>query len=302
MYTLFACPRAFTNPEVERIQRMALESWLLLEPHPQIILFSDHPSTEKIAQEYGVETTPCLAFSPHGVPLLNFLFQKAEELARFETLVYVNADIMISSNFYSALHTVRKRWKKYLLISAPYVVDHTRFTIHPGYEKEATKYIVSSPLPFTADLFAYSKGVFTQMPPFRLGKGSWDSWLISYPLLKGIPVIDATSYVRLFHPNDRSSTHHPQSEFRSIMAKYQEDIKANILLAGYWVEASREVLPYFMDDTGTVHARYSGGLWLIQLKFVLKYFLHTHVVPGEGALKEKLNPFRRLKRIRKVAT
>ncbi|MDW8236517.1 MAG: hypothetical protein RMK98_07875 [Bacteroidia bacterium] len=223
MYTLFTCPRAFKNPEVERMQRMALESWLLLEPRPQIIIFSDHPSTERIAQEYGVEATPCLAFSPYGAPLLSFLFQRAQELARFETLVYVNADIMISSNLYDALLQVQRRWKKYLLVSAPHVVDHLRFSIRSGYEEKATKYIISPPLPFTADLFAYPKGILVQVPPFRLGRGSWDSWLLSYPLLKGIPVIDATSYVQLFHPNDRSSTHHLQSDFNSrITHNYQK--------------------------------------------------------------------------------
>ncbi|MCS7162616.1 MAG: hypothetical protein NZ958_04730 [Bacteroidia bacterium] len=142
------------------------------------------------------------------------------------------------------------------------------------------------------------KDLFRKIPPFVLGRCYWDSWLISYPILRGIPVIDATDYLQIFHPNHEPYPIHLSKMYQTsaVSEAYQADVQTNYRLSGKWVEASRYVLLYYIDEHGNLRSRLRGGLWQLQIKYWLKYILHTYVAKGEGPLREKLNPFRRKKK------
>ncbi|MEM4297001.1 MAG: glycosyl transferase family 2, partial [Nitrososphaerota archaeon] len=64
MITLFACPRSFTDEHIALIQTKAIQSWLLLEPRPQIILLGNEKGVKEISQEYDIEHIPDIEVSP----------------------------------------------------------------------------------------------------------------------------------------------------------------------------------------------------------------------------------------------
>jgi hypothetical protein len=51
------------------------------------------------------------------------------------------------------------------------------------------------------DYFAYRKGMWGDLPPFSLGRWSWDNWLVWRALNLGVPVIDATAVATAIHQN-----------------------------------------------------------------------------------------------------
>ncbi|MEN2993527.1 MAG: hypothetical protein ABDH91_08255 [Bacteroidia bacterium] len=283
---------------MEHVQRIALESWLSLTPRPQIILVTDHPTTENVAKEYGVESTPCLAFSPRGVPLLSSIFEQAYRLAKYDLLVYVNADIIVSNRVHSVVEIVSKRWKKYLIVSSPYLIDHKRLSPGRDFEQAIKNAILGRHYHCNIDIFIFQRSLFQRVPPFAVGKHFWDSWLVSYSMLRGIPVIDATDYLPIFHPNEEPYHLRLSKIYQtnSVIEAYEADVRENRRLAGQWIEGSRYSLPYYIDEHGNLRSRLRGGLWPLQVKYWLKYILHTYVAKGEGPLREKLNPFRRKKR------
>jgi len=86
MLTLFAIPWPFRG-HMEVIQRNAIKSWTLLQPRPEIVLFGDDQGTGEIAKELGVRHVPDIGQNEYRTPLLDDLFQKAQNLATHNLLL-----------------------------------------------------------------------------------------------------------------------------------------------------------------------------------------------------------------------
>src|SRR5215470_10391406 len=98
MLTLFTTPKPFVG-HIAVIQRNALQSWKCLHPDVEVILFGNDEGVADIARELGLRHIPELDNNEFGTPLLDDLFHKAETAARFSTLGYINADIILLSEF-----------------------------------------------------------------------------------------------------------------------------------------------------------------------------------------------------------
>ena len=122
MLTLFTIPRLFRG-EFEIIQRNAIKSWTLLPNCPEIILFGDDEGTAQVALEFGVLHIPDIARNEYGTPLVNDVFEKAQRLATHDTICYVNADIILLSDFMIALEQVVDRYRRFLMVGQRWDVD-----------------------------------------------------------------------------------------------------------------------------------------------------------------------------------
>src|SRR3989344_3672333 len=93
MITIFATPKAFTDPHINTIQRNAFESWRKLNPTFQIILFGDESGTAKTASKYGFEHVRDIKSDEFKTPLLDSVFEKIESIARHIVLMndFINA-------------------------------------------------------------------------------------------------------------------------------------------------------------------------------------------------------------------
>lgn len=234
MITIFTCPKPFDG-HINIIQRHAIKSWMRIKPRPEIILFGNEPGIPGAAIEFGCVHNPTLAYSLSGVPLVNSIFEKAEASARGDVLAYVNADIILLPEFGGIVEQVAAEFEQLLMIGQRWDIDiqreidfsdsHWATKLHLDVARRGTLH-----QPWGIDYFIFRRGLWEEIPPFRLGRKAWDNWLVRAALNKGawsfycphcdllskesrcsscersleerpLPVIDATQMILAFHQN-----------------------------------------------------------------------------------------------------
>lgn len=206
MLTIFSIPKAFKG-HIGVIQRNAIKSWTLLQlknqSRPEVILFGRDEGTAELARELGVQHIPDIATNEFGTPLLDDLFRKAEAAARFKTLCYVNADIILLSDFLHSVDLVQKQLPKSLLVSKRINLDvPEQLAFDPGWEEAIKHRAVATGADehySGIDVFAFPKGMYPAVPDFAIGRLWFDHWLIKAVRLQNLPVIDASWISPLFH-------------------------------------------------------------------------------------------------------
>lgn len=212
MLTLFALPKAFQG-HINVIQRNAIQSWMQLEPQPEIILLGDDPGTAEVATEFGLQHCPAIARNEHGTPLLNSLFELAQTIGRGDLFTYVNSDIILTQDFIQALEKVPftrfmmtgQRWNLDVTESLDFQSDWViglRDRVAQFGQLEG---------PQAMDYFVFPRDVYTEIPPFAIGRLCWDNWMLYHALRSHIPLIDATPAITAIHQN-HDYNHHPQGK------------------------------------------------------------------------------------------
>jgi hypothetical protein len=200
--TIFSIPKGFKG-QIGVIQRNAIRSWTLLQPRPEVLLFGKDEGTAELARELGIQHFPDIATNEFGTPLLNDLFRKAEAAAHFRTLCYVNADIILLSDFLRAVELVQKELPGSLVVSKRINLDVTEpLAFGPGWEEEfknRAKVSGSDDHYSSIDAFVFPKGMYRSVPDFAIGRLWFDHWLIKAVRLQNLPVIDAGLVAPLFH-------------------------------------------------------------------------------------------------------
>lgn len=200
--TLFSVPKAFKG-NIDLIQRNAIQTWLRLRPQCEIILLGNDPGTAEVAAEFGVRHIPQIARNEYGTPLLNSAFGEAEKAAANLFMCYVNADIIFMSDFMDAVQHVLAEKRRFLLVGRRWDLDlkeHLSFT--DGWEA-ALKSRVSREGKLhghsAVDYFVFPRGLWEDIPPFAIGRTTWDGWLIYRATSQRVPVIDLTETVTIVH-------------------------------------------------------------------------------------------------------
>lgn len=204
MLTIFSIPKAFKG-HTGVIQRNAIESWTKLEPRPEIILLGNDEGTMEVARGHGLRHLPNVARSDHGTPLLSDLFRQAEAAATAPYLCYVNADIILLSDFMRAAETAQKEFPKSLLVSKRINFDVTEtLEFGAGWEE-----IIKRRASATGrdehysgiDVFVFPKGMYREIPDFAIGRLWFDHWLIKAVRQQDLPVVDASLVAPVLHQN-----------------------------------------------------------------------------------------------------
>jgi hypothetical protein len=217
MLTLFTIPRAF-HGHLGVIQRNAIQSWLRLRPACEVLLFGDDPGTSQVASELSVRHVAHVQRNAQGTPLLNDLFAAAERAASYPLLCYVNADIILMADFLRAVRHVNDQEPRCLMVCRRWDIDLSEsLAFHPGWEKEIAATVAQSGRrrPHTAiDCFVFPPGLWKDIPPMALGRGTWDNWLIYGARAGNFPVVDLSDVVCAVHQNHdyAHQTHDVKSE------------------------------------------------------------------------------------------
>jgi hypothetical protein len=202
--TLFTIPKAFKG-HIGVIQRNAIESWTQLRPRPEVILMGSDEGTAEVARELGLRHVPNVACSDHGTPLLSDMFRQAEARATSDWLCYVNADIILLSDFAAAYEEVRRQVPKFLLISKRINLDIPEaLAFEPGWESSMKTRRDSTGVDgdYTAiDVFVFAKGTYAHVPDFAIGRLWFDHWLIKAVREQNMPVVDASLVAPVLHQN-----------------------------------------------------------------------------------------------------
>jgi len=211
MLTIFTIPKSFEG-HIGTIQTNAIQSWLLLRPKAEVILFGNEAGTAEVASKFSIRHMPDIACNEYGTPLVNSLFDSAQSTGSSELMSYVNADIILMSDFLPALSLVQKRL--FLIIGQRWDVDlkepldfnssdwetHLREDVRTNGKLHG---------PSGLDYFVFPRGLYSDIPPFAIGRTAWDNWLVYRARSSGAAVIDATSVITAVHQNHDYS-HHPK--------------------------------------------------------------------------------------------
>lgn len=248
MLTFFTTAKPFRGHNAI-IQRNALKSWTLLHADAEVILFGDDEGAEETAHEFGLRHEPHVERNEFGTNRLDRMFRRAQQIARHETLCYINCDILLMQDFCAALERVRQTHRQFLMVGRRWDAD-IRESYDFGrkdWEARLRAKALREGRQRTAewiDYFVFSRGMYQDdLPPFAIGRVFWDNWLVWKALDSNHPVVDVSAAVLAVHQNHEYD-HHPKGKSGVFCGAEAE---RNYELAGGWrhlrtIADAREVL------------------------------------------------------------
>ena len=229
--TIFTAPKAFSDPHINIIQRNAIRSWKALSAETEVILIGDDPGIKETAAELGVMHIPDVEKNELGTPLVNSIFKLARDAASHELLIYLNADIILSPDCLSVIDQILQLNMDFLLVGRRWDVDITEeLEFKNGWSDDLQKLLATTGKLRTVtamDYFIFPRHLFKEIPPFAIGRGGWDNWMIFNAENQPWPVIDITPSLSIIHQN------HDYGHLPNGTAHYDlEESHHNVVLAG----------------------------------------------------------------------
>ena len=205
MITLFCSPRSFDDPHVSLIQRNAIQSWLALEPLPEVLLLGNDKGVREVAREFAVTHVPEVETDRYGVPLRSSMFKVARDASQYDLLCTINSDIIVASNLCQVVSSIPL---------SLFVGAGRRYDINIEYPMAFDESNWRSDLldqvtrngrlrgPSTIDYAVYPKNICPPiLPPFAVNSPGWDPWFLFQHRIRNIPVVDLTWAVTVVHQN-----------------------------------------------------------------------------------------------------
>ena len=201
--SIFSIPKPFVG-HIAVIQQNAIESWKRLSV--DVTLFGDELGLEGAASRLGVRHERDIKRNAAGTPLVSDAFDRARQLARHAHVVFVNADIVLTSDLTRAVAALaRTSFSSWVMVGQRHDLD----VLSPIDMREAWEDRLFQDVEQRGrlhgksgiDFFAFPKTMPVTLPPLAVGRVGWDSWLIYAVRRAGIPLVDATGAVRIIHQN-----------------------------------------------------------------------------------------------------
>ena len=230
MLTIFSIPKAFKG-HINIIQRNAVKSWVALGKNCEIFLLGQDEGVFKAAKEFGVKYIGNIKKNEFGTPYLDSAFLQVKKNCKNNILMYVNADIILTSGIFSAISKINKQF--FLMSGRRWDLDINEEIDfdNPQWEKKIKeKAFKEGKLHgFSGmDYFIFPKNLSFKLPSFAVGRIGWDSWIVYNARKNKIPVIDATEAITAVHQNHDYS----HSEWGKKERVEGPEMKKNISLAG----------------------------------------------------------------------
>jgi hypothetical protein len=217
--TIFSVPKPF-HGAIGEIQRRALASWTALGDDVQVLLLGDEEGIGKAAREARAEHVPDLARTDRGTPRLDAALAAADRTARHPLRCFINADVILFDDLLTATRRVSEQAERFLIVGQTVEVDEPRGrddAIAHGRKRGAA----------ALDYFVFPAGLYTDVPPFAIGRACFDNWLVWRARQDAI-VVDATADVVAVHQrHDYAHVEGGKAE-----AYYGEEAARNLELAG----------------------------------------------------------------------
>jgi hypothetical protein len=205
MLTFFTTAKPFQGHDGV-IQRNALKSWKLLHPDVEVILFGDEEGAAEVCAELDIRHEPYVERFESKYPYVNFMFARAQEIAKHEFLCYSNCDIVFVNDFWKIFKKAVAWRKRFVLVAQRWDTDVTQpinFKYHE-WAKHLRELATTQGIQQISDyidFFLFRKGVYDQLPPLVVGYAYWDHWMIWKALSANAPVLDASLCLVPVHQN-----------------------------------------------------------------------------------------------------
>lgn len=202
MITLYTIPKAFVG-RTRIHQDNAIASWRALGRDVEILLFGADEGIAEAAQRHGVTHEPRVACSRHGTPLVSDVMMQAERRARHALVGLVNTDMILLDDFLPALAQIAAAKPNFMMVASRYnlrIDEPLAFT--DGWDRTLRARAKSEGRMYGAagtDIFVYPRGLLGEIPPFIIGRGYWDNWLMYRARAVGAAMVDVTPAVVTVH-------------------------------------------------------------------------------------------------------
>ena len=254
--TIFAIPKPFVG-HIGVIQYNAIFSWTLLKPRPDIFLFGNERGTKDICEKLKLNHVPKIQRNQYNTPLLNSVFAEIHHRVNNNIIAYLNADIILKNDFCLGVQSVSQEFDDYLLIGRRWNIEiFQKLAFESNWEFNLEKLIKHKGCLADCDCkdyFVFPKHLFAKIPPFAVGRGYWDTWMVRNALENGYPVVDGSLVINAIHQD------HPYAHIRggrnaAYMGKEAQINKAigNVTQPGNIACATWQLKPLEYKDLPTV--------------------------------------------------
>jgi hypothetical protein len=201
--TIFSAPKPFSNPHIATIQGNAIQSWKHLGPDVDVILVGEETGLAEAAAQYGVRHLPHVARNKEGTPLVSSIFQLARQNSDSPVLAYVNADMILLSDFVEAARQISRQVEQFLLVGQRWdLVITTPLDFSGDWEshlRQLNRDRGELYPPLGSDYFIFPRTCFMEIPDFAIGRAAWDNWMIYQARCEHWMTIDSTSSILDIH-------------------------------------------------------------------------------------------------------
>ncbi|EDQ92757.1 uncharacterized protein MONBRDRAFT_4746 [Monosiga brevicollis MX1] len=180
-------------------QRRAIESWVKLEPKPEIVLVGYGAGYEDVAAEFGCVISRHLDMNFKMLPLAGSLVHLASEWDT-DVSVIVNSDILLTQSLPDAIAKVRSQFTDWFITGARYDLDE----LPPMYEPARPDFNEAAFMGYvkTKGTLHTAGGLLT--PRYDVthmtGKSKFDNWFVHEVIQAGYrDVVDTTESVVAVH-------------------------------------------------------------------------------------------------------
>jgi len=185
-------------------QENAIESWIKLGQDCEIIILGKEKNLSEITKQYNIMCDQNIKYSEFKVPFVSSLFKRAEQIAKFDILCYVNCDIILLSDFLPAIKTITRQFKQLLAVGQRWDVEITEKINYNNkeWEKNLLEMIRQKGKlhsPSGMDYFIFRKGLWANIPDFSLARQRFDNWFVWDAIRRKIPTVDITQSVTVIH-------------------------------------------------------------------------------------------------------
>lgn len=274
MFTIFTIPKGFKGGHTDIIQKNAIKSWTKLLPAAEVILFGDDPGVAEAAKEFNVKHISEIEKNNLGTPILSSVLELAQKIAKNQLLVYLNADIILLSDFIPAIKKINKplffvsgqRWD----LDVKELINFN----NPDWEKNLRNKIIKEGKrhgPLGMDYFVFSHDFKHNMPKFPVGRPGWDNWLIYQVRSLKIPLIDATEAITVIHQNHDYSHSKHGGKKRVAGPEFKEAIK---MAGGFSHMLTMRDADWVLNTEGLKRPKFPGRIFsMLSLFYPWRFLL-----------------------------
>ena len=221
--TIFALPKPFVG-DADRIQSNAFRSWMQLSPTVDVLLLGDETGIADFAAEHQIAHFGHVDRNRNGTPLVSDAFSLAHQISTSPILVYCNSDVILDHSFALAMESLssQNQFEQWLAIGQRTDVAIDRELNFADADQlrwlnEKSRADGKKSSHVCKEYFAFSRSLYQDVPPFAVGRGNWDNWMVHDAKCKSIPVVSLTDSVLAVHQENESS-HRGRCRYRNYVS------------------------------------------------------------------------------------
>lgn len=205
LVTIFALPKPFGS-KTDLIQRNAINSWARLRPEVEVLLIGDEAGIAETARELGVRHADGVETNEHGTPLVSSAFEIAGRETNSPYLAYCNCDVILLKDFVRAIEllAMNQTFEQFVAFGQRTDLRVERaicfdslLQIERLMKNCKQQGVLSSNV--CKEYFVFNRELYNDVPPFAIGRGNWDNWMIHSAKSLDIPVVKVSKIVKAIH-------------------------------------------------------------------------------------------------------